>query len=149
MSTTDDAVVLAIGTFDLFHYGHVRLLERASRIGVVAVALNSDDFAERYKRRPVMTLDERMEVVAACEHVEWVTVNEGDEDSKPVILRIKPTYIVHGDDWQGKSFLEQLGVTEEWLEERHISVVYLSYTDDISTADIINRVKERYAPRPQ
>ena len=51
------------GTFDLFHPGHVRLLERASRLGEVWVALNTDEFASEYKRKPILTLDERLSLI--------------------------------------------------------------------------------------
>ncbi len=131
------------GTFDLFHYGHARFLEQCSKYGKVIVAINTDDFCERYKRKPVLTLGERIESVAACKWVDEVIVNIGDEDSGITIDTIKDkkvTHIAHGDDWTGDSLIEQLGISQEWLDERGISMLYVPYTKGISTSDIIGRI---------
>lgn len=134
-------IVYIGGTFDLFHVGHVRLLYNASLYGDVVVALNTDDFAERYKRRPIMTLEERLAVVQACRWVEHVDVNEGGEDSSAAILRVGPEYIVHGDDWKGEALLVQLGITEQFLADHEIRMLYLPYTSEISTSEVIERCR--------
>ena len=134
------------GTFDLFHEGHVRLFKRAKNTAdVVVVALNTDEFAEAYKgKRPVMSLKERMEVVKACKYVDVVDVNDGGEDSKPCILRNKPDFILHGDDWTGASLMKQLGITEAFLKRHNIRMVYAPYTKKISTSALKQRVRERF-----
>ena len=140
---TSDRWIYVGGTFDLFHYGHARFLEQCSKYGKVIVAINTDDFCERYKRKPVLTLGERIESVAACKWVDEVIVNIGDEDSGITIDTIKDkkvTNIAHGDDWTGDSLIEQLGISQEWLDERGISMLYVPYTKGISTSDIIGRI---------
>lgn len=140
---TSDRWIYVGGTFDLFHYGHARFLEQCSKYGRVIVAINTDDFCERYKRKPVLTLGERIESVAACKWVDEVIVNIGDEDSGVTIDTIKDkkvTHIAHGDDWTGDSLIEQLGISQEWLDERGISMLYVPYTKGISTSDIIGRI---------
>jgi glycerol-3-phosphate cytidylyltransferase len=140
---TSDRWIYVGGTFDLFHYGHARFLEQCSKYGKVIVAINTDDFCERYKRKPVLTLGERIESVAACKWVNDVIVNIGDEDSGVTIDTIKykkVTHIAHGDDWTGDSLIEQLGISQEWLDERGISMLYVPYTKGISTSDIIGRI---------
>jgi cytidyltransferase-like protein len=131
------------GTFDLFHYGHARFLEQCSFHGQVIVSLNTDEFAARYKREPILTLGERIESVKACRFVSDVIVNIGDEDTGKTIesIRDKPiSHIAHGSDWQGDSLLKQLGISQEWLDSKNISMLYLKYTDSVSTSDIIGRV---------
>lgn len=128
------------GTFDLFHCGHVALLRRASELGPVTVALNTDEFATQYKRPPILTLAERTELVAACRYVENVIVNTGGKDSKPSILASGCDVIVHGDDWTGGSLLTQLGVTREWLDVHGVRMHYLPYTAGISSAVIEQRI---------
>jgi len=131
------------GTFDLFHYGHARFLEQCAKHGKVIVALNTDEFAARYKRQPVLTLGERIESVRSCRWVDQVVVNIGDENTGETIDSMKDkkiSYIAHGDDWQGESLLSQLGISSEWLKEREITMLYLKYTDSVSTSDIIKRV---------
>lgn len=129
------------GTFDLLHAGHINLFRRAKAIAdEVVVVLNTDDFAERYKRRPVMDLGSRMEMVRAIKYVDDVDVNVGGEDSKISILKWRPNYIIHGDDWTGDSYLKQLGIDQSFLDLYGIQIIYFPYTKKISTTDLIGRL---------
>ena len=131
------------GTFDLFHYGHARFLEECAKHGRVIVAINTDDFCERYKRKPILTLGERIESVRSCKWVDDVIVNVGDEDTGLTIDLVKDktiSYIAHGDDWMGPALMAQLGITQKWLDSRGIKMLYIPYTKGISTSDIIKRV---------
>jgi glycerol-3-phosphate cytidylyltransferase len=130
-------VIYVGGTFDCLHSGHINLFKRAGEYGKVVVSLNTDEFAERYKRKPLMPLEERMAVVRELRCVDDVIINEGDEDSKPAILKAKATYICHGDDWVGDSYLKQLSVDEAFLEAHNIKLLYLPYTPNISTTKIL------------
>jgi glycerol-3-phosphate cytidylyltransferase len=136
-------VAYIAGTFDLLHYGHVRLFRRAKeRFDRVIVAVNRDDFVARFKRRPVMNLEERMEMIAACRYVDAAVVNVGDEDSRPTLLTSHATHFIHGSDWTGESLLHQLGLTQAWLDEHKIEMVYFPYTQEISTTMILARLRE-------
>lgn len=131
------------GTFDMFHYGHAEFLRKCRDYGRVLVSLNSDEFAERYKRKPVMNLSERMASVQACRWADKVVVNIGDEDTGKTIdslSGIKVIYIAHGDDWTGKSLMSQLGISQDWLDDRSIQMLYVPYTKGISSSDIIGRI---------
>lgn len=138
----DDNRVLCLGTFDLLHVGHLRLLERASQIGPLTVAVNTDAFAAKYKREPVCPLDHRIEMLRALRCVDRVIVNTGGADSKPAILDAKPRFIVHGDDWVGDDYMRQLDVNPKWLEEHGIDLLYLSYTGGVSTSALLRRANE-------
>lgn len=139
-----DGWVYVGGTFDLFHHGHVNFLSKCAEYGKVAVALNTDQFAARYKRRPILSLSERWDAVKGCRFVDEVFVNIGNEDSGMTIdlmprhCNIK--YIAHGTDWSGDSLLEQLGITQRWLDHRGIEMLYIPYTTSISTSEIIGRI---------
>lgn len=129
------------GTFDLFHAGHVRLLRECAKIGYVTVSVNTDDFVLRYKgKAPVIKLEDRITVLEACRWVSQVVVNEGDEDSKVTIEKISPDVIAIGSDWQTKDYCRQMGFTSEWLEDRSIALIYLPYTDGISSTLIKERI---------
>lgn len=132
------------GTFDLFHHGHVELLKAASEYGDVWVSLNTDEFAGRYKRPPVMSLKERSAVVSACRYVAGVVVNAGDEDSKPAILTVKPQFIVHGDDWTGEGLMKQMGLTDDFMLRHGIKFLYLPYTAGVSSSDVIKRAAANF-----
>lgn len=141
-------IVLTLGTFDLFHAGHVHLLEecrhKAGRYGAVVVAVNPDEFVKSYKgKAPVIDLRDRIEVLKACRHVDRVLPNIGGADSKVVIELIAPDVIAVGSDWQYRDYLGQLQVTEEWLRERNIRVWFIPRVGDRSSSAIKAKILER------
>jgi len=139
------------GTFDLFHAGHVRLLKRlkqmAGKDGKVIVALNTDEFVEKFKgAKPIMSLEDRISVVSACKYVDEVRVNFSGEDSKPTILQDpKPDIIITGTDWANRDYYAQMQFDEDWLDKNEIVLCFISYTSGISTtalkARIVDEVK--------
>lgn len=131
------------GTFDCLHRGHLNLFRQARKTAhEVVVALNTDDFAARYKRRPIMPLADRCAVLEACRLVDFVQVNICDEDSKPSIIASGADCIGHGDDWTGLPLMHQMGLTQEWLDAHKLVMVTIPYTTDISTTEIIKRMKQ-------
>jgi len=142
------ATIYTGGTFDLFHAGHVRLLKRLNQLagpeGKVIVAINPDEFIEKFKgRKPIMSEQERYDVVSACRYVDEVRINKSGEDSKPtILLEPRPDVIAIGSDWAAKDYNKQMGFTEEWLDEHGIVLIYVTYTAGISTTDLKRRVSE-------
>jgi cytidyltransferase-like protein len=131
------------GTFDLFHKGHVNLLRQCRLLaggGMVTVGLNTDEFAATYKRQPVCSLGERFAVVEACRHVDRVLVNWDGADSRTIVESVAPDLVVVGDDWKDRDYNKQMGWDEDWLSDRGIEIVFVPYTDSISTSDIIARL---------
>src|ERR1044072_1499042 len=131
-------IVLANGFFDLLHVGHVRYLAAARALGdALVVALNSDASVRRLKGagRPVLNQDERAEVMAALESVDWVTVF--DEDTpRELIADLLPDVLVKGGDWP----LEAI-VGREEVEAAGGRVLALTYLEGASTTDIIERIR--------
>src|SRR5881409_1135295 len=85
-------IVLANGCFDVLHVGHVRYLEAAKALGdLLIVAINSDQQARRLKGddRPLMAQDQRAELVAALEAVDFVTIFE-EPTVTELLLALKP-----------------------------------------------------------
>lgn len=133
-------IVLAAGTFDLFHPGHVNLLGRAASLGVVTAAVNTDRFVEQFKgRQPIMTLAERLKVVNACRYVTRTVINDGP--LTPVIKHVRPRYLVHGSDWDPDRYLQQIGCTARWLDEHGVEAVSVPYTEGVSTTELIDRCR--------
>jgi glycerol-3-phosphate cytidylyltransferase len=129
------------GTFDLPHKGHYRLLKRAAEIGIVVVALNTDEFIQSYKGRPpILSYEERKEALLACRWVDQVVPNVGGTDSKIAIEMVSPDYIIIGSDWARRDYYLQMGFTQDWLDQRGIGLIYVPYTEGISTTDIKNRM---------
>ena len=129
------------GTFDLPHKGHYRLLKRAAEIGRVVVALNTDEFIEKYKGKPpILTYEERKEALLACRWVDEVVPNIGGTDSTISIDLVNPDYVLIGSDWARKDYYAQMGFTQDWLDIRGIGLIYIPYTDGISTTEIKKRM---------
>jgi glycerol-3-phosphate cytidylyltransferase len=132
------------GTFDLFHRGHVNFLKQCKEIGDhVVVSLNTDDFIYRYKgKNPIMNYDERKEVLLSCKYVDEVVPNTDGEDSKPTILSVNPKFVIIGSDWAKKDYYKQMNFTQQWLDENNIVLIYLPYTENISTSLIKEKLKK-------
>ncbi len=130
------------GTFDLFHSGHARFLEQCAKLGRVVVALNTDEFILEYKSKaPIMTYQERLEVLASCRWVDSVIPNEGGADSKPSILKVKPDIIAIGSDWARRDYYYQMEFDQDWLDKQGISLLYIPYTEGISSTELKRRIK--------
>lgn len=126
------------GTFDCLHRGHLALLANAGKIARQVVAsVNTDAFAARYKRQPLLPLADRMAVLGACRLVDEVVVNTGDECSATAILHARADCIVHGSDWVGDSLVRQMGLTPGWLHLHGITMVTLPYTEFTSTTQLL------------
>lgn len=137
------SIVLTVGTFDTVHAGHIDLLERCAELGDVVVGLNPDEFVEKFKgKRPIYTYEERERVLSACEYVSAVVPNEGGEDSKPLILKVQPDYLVIGSDWARKDYYKQMQFTQDWLDEQGITLVYIPRMRNLSSTLIKERIRK-------
>lgn len=140
-------IVYTGGTFDLFHSGHVNLLKRCKEVagidGKVVVSLNTSEFVQKFKNKsPICSDEERFAVLESCRYVDEVVYNVGGEDSKIAIELVKPNYIVVGSDWARRDYYSQMQFTQEWLDERNIGLIYVPYTDAISSTEIRKRLSK-------
>ena len=125
------ANVITYGTFDLFHVGHLRLLERAKTLagpdGTLTVVVSSDKFNWEEKRKNCVIPDvQRMEIVAALKCVDCVLPETCWEQKRQDVIDNHIDIFVMGDDWKGKfDFLSDL-----------CKVVYLPRTEGISSTDL-------------
>jgi cytidyltransferase-like protein len=121
---------------DLFHLGHVNLFKKARSLGdYLIVGVHADKDVEFYKRRPVLSLKERSEVIKSCRYVDEVVESAPLVITKNFINKYDISYVVHGDD-----------VSDEVKRQHKIPydlgmVKYVPYTEGISTTDIIQRIK--------
>ena len=141
----DGLIVYTGGTFDLFHAGHVNFLKRckeiAGELGSVVVSLNTDEFIKEYKGKPpIVSFSDRMAVLKACQYVDQVIANSGGADSKPTILQVSPNIVAIGTDWAKKDYYKQMQFTQDWLDEKDISLIYIPYTKGISSTEIKTRL---------
>ena len=134
-------IVYTGGTFDLFHSGHANFLERCSELGSVIVSLNTDEFIQAYKGKPpIISYEDRRKVLLSCRSVSDVIPNYGGADSKPAIEMTAPDILAIGSDWARRDYYAQMGFTQDWLDDRGISLIYIPYTAGISSTAIKARL---------
>ena len=126
--------VVTFGTFDVFHVGHKRILERAAALGdrmIVGVSSDALNISKK-GRGPVYPEDERMEIVGALRGVTGVFLEESLEAKRDYLIEHAADVLVMGDDWAGK-FDHLKDICE---------VVYLPRTHGVSTTDLIQEIKK-------
>jgi glycerol-3-phosphate cytidylyltransferase len=133
------------GTFDLLHAGHANFLKRCSEVAdTIVVSLNTDEFIEEYKGKPpVLSYADRRDVLLACRYVDQVIPNSGGPDSRIAIERVMPDIIAIGSDWARRDYYTQMAFDQDWLDERGIALMYIPYTQGISSTAIKERMMFR------
>ena len=124
--------VITFGTFDVFHVGHLRIIERAASYGDRLVVGVSADALNRAKkgREPVFSEGERLAIVGALKAVDEVFVEESLELKRHYIEKYSADVLVMGDDWAGR-FDELTDICE---------IHYLPRTPAISTTALIEKI---------
>ena len=120
--------VITYGTFDLLHYGHIRLLQRAKSLGdYLIVALSTDEFNELKGKVSAFKYEERKQLLEAITYVDEVIPEETWEQKVSDMHKYNIDVFVMGDDWKGKF---------DYLSNEGVEVVYLTRTPEISTTKI-------------
>ena len=126
---------ITFGTFDVFHYGHLRILERArERCDHLVVGVSSDELSASKKgRAPCYPFEERARIVGALKCVDEVFKEESLEEKADYIKRFGADVLVMGDDWAGRF---------DWVVPlTGCEVLYLPRTPAISTTAIIEKIR--------
>lgn len=121
--------ILTYGTFDLLHYGHIRLLKRAKELGdYLIVALSTDEFNELKGKKAYHNYETRKKMLEAIRYVDLVIPEESWEQKKQDVLEYKVDVVVMGSDWAGSDRFDYL--------KQFCEVIYLDRTEGISTTKI-------------
>lgn len=125
--------IITFGTFDVFHVGHVNILERAASFGdCLIVGVSSDNLNFNKKGRyPIYNQDDRCRIISSLRVVTDVFIEESLEQKKEYISQYKADVLVMGDDWTGRF---------DWVNDI-CDVIYLPRTPSVSTTEIIEVVK--------
>ena len=126
--------VLTYGTFDLLHYGHVRLLQRARSLGdYLVVALSTDEFNASKGKTSFYSYETRKEMLEGVRYVDLVIPERSWDQKVDDVLTYHIDIVVMGDDWAGSPRFEYL--------RDYCEVVYLPRTEGISTTDVKTRLR--------
>lgn len=121
--------VITYGTFDLLHYGHINLLQRAKALGdYLIVGLSTDEFNTIKGKKSYFTYSERKLMLEALRCVDLVIPEKNWEQKKEDVKEFRIDIFTMGDDWRGKF---------DFLKD-YCEVVYLPRTPEISTTKIKN-----------
>ena len=121
---------------DLFHYGHIRFLQRARALGdFLVVGIHADDVVMSYKRRPTLTVEERVLAVRGCRYVDEVIPNAPLVVDTAWIERHRIDLVAHADDFDEDELDRFYRVPREMGIFRTVP-----YTHGISTTEIIERI---------
>lgn len=129
--------VITFGTFDLYHIGHVNILERAKGYGdYLIVGVSSDELNYSKKQRnTIYSYSERKRILENTTFVDKVFMEESLDKKRAYILEHKADILIMGDDWRGK-FDEFADICQ---------VIYLPRTTGISSTEVIERISQMFS----
>ncbi|MBQ0153353.1 MAG: phosphoenolpyruvate mutase [Bacteroidales bacterium] len=126
---------------DIIHPGHLNIIHEASKLGRVVVGVLTDAAIASYKRLPYLNYEQRSIVVSNLKGVSEI-VPQATLDYRPNLRKLKPDYVVHGDDWkegvQKKTRQDIIDCLAEWGGQ----VIDVPYTKGISSSMLNERLKE-------
>ncbi len=126
---------------DLIHPGHINILKKASELGSVIVGLLTDEAIASYKRLPSLTYEQRKQIIENIKGVDKV-IPQTTLDYVENLKKIKPSFVVHGDDWktgvQSKTRDRVIKCLNEWGGE----LIEPEYTENISSTLLHKNIKE-------
>ena len=126
---------------DFLHHGHINIIEEARKLGEVTIGLLTDEAAESYKRKPIFTFEQRKKIIENIKGVTYV-IPQNSLDYIPNLKKIKPNYVVHGDDWKSGVQKDEREKIINYLKEIDGILVEIPYTSGISSTSIIKHLHE-------
>jgi len=127
--------VITFGTFDVFHVGHINILQRASSYGdtlLVGISTDKLNFSKK-GRNPIYSEQDRMKIINSLRYVNLCFREHSLEEKANYIKKYNADILVMGDDWQGK--FDHL--------KKFCKVIYLPRTPSVSTTELIEVISRR------
>jgi len=138
----DDKKIVYVGMCaDLIHHGHLNIIKEANKYGEVVIGLLVDSAIASYKRLPALIYEERKIVVENIVGVSKV-IPQTTLDYIPNIEKLKPAYVVHGDDWKSGVQKQVRQRVIDKLDEWGGKVIDVPYTKGVSSTKLHNHLKE-------
>jgi len=129
------------GTYDLFHKGHLNLFKNAKKhCDILIVGVNTDELVGTYKTRtPIIPFEDRLEIVSSINYVDRAEPGTTLDRLKPALEHGAKVVFI-GSDWK---------TSERWIENEKIlasngiKTVFLDYTENVSTTEILSKIEDR------
>ncbi|MCB5231337.1 MAG: phosphoenolpyruvate mutase [Candidatus Cloacimonas sp.] len=134
-------IVYVAMSADIIHPGHLNIIEQASKYGEVYVGILTDSAIASYKRLPYLNYEQRSLIVGSLKKVVEVIPQE-TLDYRPNLRKLKPDYVVHGDDWKEGVQRETRQQVIDCLKEWGGELIEIPYTQGISSSQLNSAVRE-------
>lgn len=129
--------VLTIGTFSPPHLGHAYLFRECERYGELVVGINSDEFVEAYKGfKPEYDYAERELLIRSLGYQTIKNCSAGRE----CIEAVRPKVLAVGSDWAVRDYYKQIDVTQDYLDQNGITMVYIPRVGTLSSTELRGRL---------
>ena len=132
---------------DILHEGHINILNQASKIGKVIVGLLTDKAIASYKQLPLLNYKQRESVLKNIKNVDKV-VPQNTLDYRPNLIKLKPDFVIHGDDWKNGVQKKTRAQVIETLKKWNGKLIEPKYTKNISSSEIKDKILQ-FASSPQ
>lgn len=128
------------GVFDMFHVGHLRILERAKQqCDYLVVGVSTDALVQSYKKKlPIIPEADRMAIVSAIKHVDRV-VPQVNRDKFQALKEIGFNVMFVGDDWKGDPLFTEM---ERKFAAEGVEIIYFPYTRHVSSTRLTQVLQE-------
>ena len=126
---------------DIIHIGHLNIIKEASKYGDLTVGVLTDKAVASYKRLPFLTYDTRSKTVESIKGVKKV-IPQNTLDYTDNLIKLKPDYVVHGDDWKTGIQSEIRDKVIKTLNQWGGKLIEPSYTDGISSTMLNESLKD-------
>lgn len=133
-------VYVCMGT-DVVHHGHIKIIETARKLGEVTIGLLVDEAIASYKRVPLLSYEQRKKIIENIKGVKKV-IPQKTSDYTHNLQKLKPDYVVHGDDWKTGVQKEIREKVIETLKQWNGKLVEPEYTKGISATQLFAEMLE-------
>lgn len=136
-------VYMSFGT-DIIHSGHIKIIKRAQRLGKVIIGVLSDEAVASYKRTPLLSFDERRELLSNIAGI-YKVVEQKTLSYRENLERYRPNFVVHGDDWRDGLLKSIRAEVVEVLATYGGRLVEFPYSDGEKYRDLNERAKVEFS----
>tara|TARA_B110000438_G_C15796206_1_gene642965 strand:- start:897 stop:2204 length:1308 start_codon:yes stop_codon:yes gene_type:complete len=126
---------------DILHEGHINILKKASKLGNVVVGLLTDKAISSYKKFPLLNYKQRESVLRNIKYVSKL-ISQKTLDYRPNLIKLKPDFVVHGDDWRSGAQKETRSQVIKILKKWKGKLIEVKYTKNISSTSIKDKISE-------
>ena len=122
-------------SIDIFHHGHINIIEHAAKYGNLTIGLLTDEAIASHKRLPLLSYEQRYRILENVKGVKSI-VPQKEWDYAPNIKKYKPDLMVHGDDWLEGPFFPYREKALKALDEIGSELIEIPYTKDVSSTQL-------------